>query len=705
MRFRSTAAALVAALVVAFVAAFVIAAPEARAGAVEAPAPPPADETLETGLVEIVEVVEIDGRLGAGPDRGPAPDADVLTRDDVRAASARSAAELLAPLASVNAADETGNGIQISLDLRGFGGSGGATAVTLDGMRINEPDTNLVSWDLVRIEDLERVEVRPGPRAELGGGGLAGVVHFVRRRPPAAPTLDATLAGGSFEHGEIRVFGGGPLGSLRVAASGSSVRDGGFRDGADARENAGRLAVATTLGGVELQADWSRVEGHWSQPGALTKAEMDDDPSQSRWNVLDALDSRQDLLTLRAERSAAPRTDWIAVAGLRHRDATILATGRSEYGFVTTDSVRSLSAAFEALSRLDREGRLALRWGVEASRDRLHPRGFATDTTRDGEIHDLAPALAVDLDWDRSAALAMLSLDLAPGWRFEAGLRHDRAQVARVGEELSAATGLMESVAGRRSFDDTLGQISVERAVDLGRGKGTVHARWAQSFLAPSATQLFAYPGYAGNDALAPQRGAGPAIGFSARGASWTGSVELFQIDVGNEIVYDEIQRSNVNAGQTRRRGAQARLTVRPHAKVEVSIDAVVTRATFRGEWHAGTDVRPGALVPLVPRSDAALSLDLGPWRGTSFRLRERAVGEAALSNDFDGSSRRLPGYRVLDASIRKAFSRPHGLDLSLSATNLLDDSHATRGIEAPGGPYYTPAPPRAVMLAIGIRR
>jgi outer membrane receptor protein involved in Fe transport len=660
------------------------------------------DTTLETGLVEIVEV---DGRLGAGSARMPVGVADVLTREGARSVPPRSVAELLAPLASVNAADETGNGTQISLDLRGFGGSAGATAVTLDGLRINEPDTNLVAWDLLRVEDLERVEVRPGPQAALGGGSLAGVVHFIRRRPPAMPVLDATVAGGSFDHGELRVFGGGPLGSLRVAASGSSVHDGGFRDGADSRESAGRIAVAATLGSVDLQVDLSHVEGHWSQPGALTKAEMDANPSQSTWNVLDAQDSRQDLLTLRAERSAAPRTSWIAAAGLRDRDGMILTSGLSEYGFVTEDSTRSLSVVFEALSRLDRAGRLALRWGVETSRDRLHPRGFATDTTRDGEIHDLAPALAVDLDWDRGAVFAMLGVDLAKGWRIETGLRHDRAHVRRAGAEVSAATGLMEPVAGSRSFDDSPGQASIAKSLELGGAKGVVHARWAQSFLAPSATQLFAYPGYVGNEGLAAQRGAGPTIGLSVQGAAWSGSVEAFQVDVENEIVYDEILRSNVNAGGTRRRGAQARLTIQAHAKVALSLDAVVTRATFRGEWQVGTNVKPGARVPLVPQHDVALGLDLGPWRGASVRLQARDVGEAALSNDFDGSSRRLPGYRVLDASVSKALSHPRGLSLSLSATNLLDDAHATRGIEVPGGPYFTPAPPRALMLAIGISR
>src|SRR5436190_1204613 len=123
------------------------------------------------------------------------------------------------------------------------------------------------------LEDLERVEVQPGPRASLGGGSLAGVIHLQRRRAPSEPTSDVSLSLGSFGLADLRAFGGSRVGRLRIGASGSLVRDDGFRDDAENTEQAGRLALGTELGSsrsVALDLDWSHVEGNWRQPGALT---------------------------------------------------------------------------------------------------------------------------------------------------------------------------------------------------------------------------------------------------------------------------------------------------------------------------------------------------------------------------------------------------------------------------------------------------
>src|SRR5712664_1949735 len=76
--------------------------------------------------------------------------------------------------------DEQGNSYQPDLSLRGFQ----ATSVTgvpqgvsvfLDGVRVNEPTAEEINFDLLPLEDLERIEVTPGPsvrRARKGRGSL-----------------------------------------------------------------------------------------------------------------------------------------------------------------------------------------------------------------------------------------------------------------------------------------------------------------------------------------------------------------------------------------------------------------------------------------------------------------------------------------------------------------------------------------------------
>ena len=116
-------------------------------------------------------------------------------------------------------------------------------------------------------------------------------------------------------------------------------------------------------------------------------------------------------------------------------------------------------------------------------------------------------------------------------------------------------------------------------------------------------------------------------------------------------------------------------------------------------------DAKKGQSVPLVPRHDASLSIELGPWRDATLRLALRSIGEAPLSDDFDGSSEPLPAYEVVDLAARARLPGRARLELALSLTNALDERHATRGIEAVGGPYFTPAAPRAVTVTLGHRR
>src|SRR5437867_4213206 len=63
------------------------------------------------------ESVEVEGRLGAPGEDEPAGAVRIYTREEIRASGARSLPEFLATLPEISAADETGNGRQLSIDL------------------------------------------------------------------------------------------------------------------------------------------------------------------------------------------------------------------------------------------------------------------------------------------------------------------------------------------------------------------------------------------------------------------------------------------------------------------------------------------------------------------------------------------------------------------------------------------------------------
>ena len=105
--------------------------------------------------------------------RGLAGRTASLDAPDLDARGVRSLADALEQLPGVTTSDELGATAQMDVSLRGFqvspviGVPQGVT-VYVDGVRANEPDAHEVNFDLLPLEDVERVEVVYGPSVLLG---------------------------------------------------------------------------------------------------------------------------------------------------------------------------------------------------------------------------------------------------------------------------------------------------------------------------------------------------------------------------------------------------------------------------------------------------------------------------------------------------------------------------------------------------------
>ncbi len=651
----------------------------------------------------LTETVEVTGRLGTQPAGAASPSPVLVDGHAMRQGAARSVPEALAQDVAVHAIDQVGNGRQLSLSLRGFAASEGATALLVDGVRVSDPDTNAVAWEMLRLEDIESVAITAEPRgASVGGGSLAGVVSVTRRQPAATPSAGAAARAGAFGWRDLSGWASGPAGSWRLLATGGAFEDSGFRDDAGSRERAARVAAARDFGGTALTLSLGHVGGRWRHPGALTAQELADDATQAPFNALDMRATEQDLLTARVTREGA-RTQVAAVAGLRSVDDEILSTGRSCFGFLTRDRQQALSAVVEGSTRLSAAGApraWRVLWGAELARDATRPRGFATDDTCDGVITARELASSTRVTWERAAAFTGLAADLGRGFAAEASIRHDTSRVARRGGELSGA-GAWSEVADAASFGEASASVAVGQRRSLRGVSLSWRAAWAESHLAPSAVQLFAYPGFSANPRLAAQRGAGPAVSLGLEAPRVSLRVAAFRTRVRDEIAWDPGSRSNVNAGTTRRQGVEARLLLRPRTDVSLTLAHAVVDATLRGGFPADAGYAKGARLPLVPRSSSLVAIGLGPWRGVSADISARRTGTVPLDGDFDGSLPALRARTTLSAAVRLSLRTPDSLTLEFLAENLLDDRTPSRAIESWGETYFTPPRPRS--LAVGL--
>ena len=203
-------------------------------------------------------------------------DISVLERDAIERSGASCVADLLARLPGIEFARNGGPAGVTSVFIRGA--EARHTAVYIDGLRVDGQATGGAPWELLPIDQIERIEVLRGPAAAIyGSDAVAGVVQLFTRRGGGATQASASLSAGSQATVQARAAVSGALAGLDYALSASQGRSGGFnaraipsanpdndgwrRSGLQARVG-GQLAPGHRLEAALLASNmWGRYDG------------------------------------------------------------------------------------------------------------------------------------------------------------------------------------------------------------------------------------------------------------------------------------------------------------------------------------------------------------------------------------------------------------------------------------------------------------
>jgi len=126
----------------------------------------------------------------------------VITSEDIRNSAAKTVPDLLSEQAGIAIHDFFGNNASnTTVDLRGFGASGGQnTLILLDGRRIGDIDLSGVQWSAIPFSAIDRIEIVRGSGGVLyGDGASAGVINIITRSPiGGGNSASASLRVGSY---------------------------------------------------------------------------------------------------------------------------------------------------------------------------------------------------------------------------------------------------------------------------------------------------------------------------------------------------------------------------------------------------------------------------------------------------------------------------------------------------------------------------
>ncbi|MCJ7682329.1 MAG: TonB-dependent receptor, partial [Candidatus Aminicenantes bacterium] len=133
------------------------------------------------------------------PERETASSVTVITREELEAFKYQTVLDALEQVMGISFTQNGPPGSAASLFIRGANPE--HTKVMMDGVELNDPITPGRTFDfgLLRIENIERIEILRGPQSTLyGSDAMGGVVNIITRKGRGNPMLEVSTETGSY---------------------------------------------------------------------------------------------------------------------------------------------------------------------------------------------------------------------------------------------------------------------------------------------------------------------------------------------------------------------------------------------------------------------------------------------------------------------------------------------------------------------------
>jgi outer membrane receptor protein involved in Fe transport len=191
------------------------------------------DDPIET--VTVIGVTPLTGAL-VDRDQVAAPVQTATSRDIERSHSLDLTSFMNRRMGSVHVNDVQNNALQPDVNYRGYTaspllGTPQGLSVYLDGMRLNQPFGDVVSWDLIPREALSAMTLVPGSNPLFGANTLGGALALRTKDGTTDPGYSLAANYGSDQRRRVALeVGGQARNGVHWFATANELRDDGWRD-------------------------------------------------------------------------------------------------------------------------------------------------------------------------------------------------------------------------------------------------------------------------------------------------------------------------------------------------------------------------------------------------------------------------------------------------------------------------------------------
>ena len=602
----------------------------------------------------------------------------IVTEEAIKNSNAKTVPDALKNLEGIYAYDATGVGAGGTINMRGFyGGMSSQHLVLIDGVPQNKGKDKLVNWDMIPIDNVERIEVMRGPASSLyGDNAMSGVINIITKKPSGVPHAGASLSYGTYATQNYASYLSGTFDRFGYYLGVSSRLTNGFREHGD-YENIQVYGKAdysiNDAHDLKLNFDYTaKTQGAF--PWALSAAQIAQNRRQARpgtendstgadkfsmdlthrWNLgassgLETtfyyrFDGMESFYTSGASQNTTrEQIEAENTFGLPIRLKTASKIMGMDHSFIAGIDLERNDFDYEENSAPFQQRRGAPLAGYDVTRNRIGP--YLQDEVNIFEI--LKAVFGVRYDWVK--------------------FNFDDRQV--------------ES----NSKDRLMSKVTSSCGIVLAYQKDSeLYGSFGQAFRTPTIGQMFTY-GASANTNLLPEEATNYEIGvrhhFNER---LKASMSVYWMKINNEIWYDNASRQYQNYGRTFHDGVEMSADLKVADSVTAFGNYTYTRAVddsdgpFKNKFLTNVPINKGTVGVSVYTDFGLKAYLASTWVGTAYI--DSANGDV------------LGHYNTLDAKISYKYK---WFEVFFAVYNILDKEYNSSGYKSGRINYFTPEPGR----------
>ncbi len=614
----------------------------------------------------------------------------VITAGEIRQSGAGQLAAVLRSQSGVQISDLFGDSARAGVGLRGFLSTAQQnTLILIDGRRLNNADNGPPDLHTVSISNIEQIEIIKGSMGALyGDKAVGGVINIITRKPDEL-NLHSQVEYGSYNRRSIYTnLENRHDNGVAYRLSGLRRLSDNYRENNTLQLTDISLRTSYQYSQGEIFVEYQDLNENLQMPGALFRDQLVTERRQAQ-NPEDFVDTDTTAGRIGIRQELFSGIELLAEYTNR-RTATDgqLSSGGNPASFLSKRRHVEYTPRLTGALQLP-EGIAQITFGADL---------FTTDYLIRSDF-----GLTDNVQTQYGLYLQAI-IPVTAALTASVGARHGRVENDILVDTLAFGRSLPEGTL----IKDTANAWELGISYSINRD-WRVFAKVDRNFRFVTADEYSAvadnnfFAGLFAFGTVVPlpqtQTGLSYAAGTEWRSDMMRASLQLYQLDLDNEIVFDPALFLNTNLGNTRRRGLilDGRYPLGDNLELTAGysyLDGRVTGGRFDGER-----------LTFLPEHSGSLGLAYRHGEHLSAFLEVLAVSERIFDGDFSNSFSGLPGYVVSNANVS---FRYQAFTISLRVNNLLDKKYSDAGgigfdfrTDFRQAETFFPAPERNFMLSL----